>query len=59
MLLPAEFYFKAATLEPDAAHYDNPDYFTGYMKAIRDIMKLIDEMEDKRLDQMALKFGDE
>ena len=45
MLLPAEFYFKAAQLEPDAAHYDNPDYFTGYMKAIRDIMKLLDEME--------------
>lgn len=59
MMLPAEFYFKAARLEPDAAHYANPDYFSGYMKAIRDIMKLLDEMEDKRLDQMAIKFGDE
>lgn len=59
MELPCEFYMKAALLEPDAKNYDDPSYFSGYYAAIHDIMKLIDDLEDKRLTNMALKFGDD
>ena len=58
MLLPCEFYYKLARLEPDAKHYDNPDYFTGYFRAINDIMDLLEKIEDKQLNDMSLKFGD-